>query len=156
EGFVACFAGRRLTVAEVIEPTKPSMLDLDIQKKLEVLELAAKLQNVSEAARLSGVSRDTIYRHRKLVQEKGIQALKRQVRVDHCHGNRTDQAVADTVIEYSLDNPHLGQMQVANQLKKHYQIELSASGVRNVWLRENIQTCALRLQKQRSLRAANS
>jgi len=43
----------------VIEPTKPSMLDLDIQRKLEVLELAEKLQNVSEAARLSGVSRDT-------------------------------------------------------------------------------------------------
>jgi len=35
------------------------MLDLDIQRKLEVLELAEKLQNVSEAARLSGVSRDT-------------------------------------------------------------------------------------------------
>ena len=155
DGFDAYFAGRYLAVSEVIEPTKPSMLDLDIQKKLEVLELAEKLQNVSEAARLSGVSRDTIYRHRKLIKEGGVQALKRQVRVDHYHQNRTDQEVAHTVIEFSLDNPHLGQVQVSNQLRKHYQIELSASGVRNVWLRENMQTCALRLQKKASLPAVN-
>lgn len=37
------------------------MVDLDIQKKLEVLELAEQLGNVSEASRISGVSRDTIY-----------------------------------------------------------------------------------------------
>jgi transposase len=151
DGFNAYFAGRRLAVAEVTEPTKPSMFDLDIQKKLEVLELAEKLQNVSEAARLSGVSRDTIYRHRKLIKEGGVQALKRQVRADHYHQNRTDREIANTVIEFSLDNPHLGQVQVSNQMKKYYQIELSASGVRNVWLRENMQTCALRLQKKESL-----
>jgi len=153
DGFDAYFAGRHLAVSEVIEPTKPSMLDLDIQKKLEVLELAGKLQNVSEAARLSGVSRDTIYRHRKLIKEGGVQALKRQIRAGHIHQNRTDQEVANTVIEFSLDNPHLGQVQVSNHLKKHYQIELSASGVRCVWLRENMQTCALRLQKKEALSA---
>mgnify|MGYP001826620414 FL=1 len=151
ESFDACFAGRHLTVSEVTEPTKPSMLDLNIQKKLGVLELAEKLNNVSEAARLSGVSRDTIYRHRKLVKEGGVQALKRQVRAGHIHKNRTDQEVASTVIEFSLNNPHLGQVQVSNQLKKHYQIELSPSGVRCVWLRENMQTCALRLQKREAL-----
>ena len=154
DGFVAYFAGRHLAVSEVIEPTKPSMFDLDTHKKLEVLELAEKLNNVSEAARLSGVSRDTIYRHRKLIKEGGVQALKRQVRADHYHQNRTGQEVANTVIEFSLDNPHLGQVQVSNQLKMHYQIELSASGVRNVWLRENMQTCALRLHKKESLIAA--
>ncbi len=154
DGFDAYFAGRHLAVSEVIEPTKPSMFDLDILKKLEVLELAEKLQNVSEAARLSGVSRDTIYRHRKLIKEGGVQALKRQVRADHYHQNRTDQEIANTVIEFSLDNPHLGQAQISNQLKKHYQIELSATGVRNVWLRENMQTCALRLHKKQSLSAA--
>ena len=153
DGFAAYFAGRHLTVSEVIEPTKSSMLDLDIQRKLEVLELANKLGNVSEAARLSGVSRDTIYRHRKLIKQGGLQALKRQVRADHCHGNRTDQEIANTVIEFSLDNPHLGQVQISNQLKKHYHMELSTSGVRNVWLREHMQTCALRLQRKQSLSA---
>jgi hypothetical protein len=69
-------------------------------------------------------------------------------------GVKPDQDVANTVIEFSLDNPHLGQVQVSKQLQKDYQIELSASGVRNVWLRENMQTCALRLQKKESLLAA--
>ena len=35
DGFTAHFAGRHLVVSEVIEPKKPSMLDLEIQKKLE-------------------------------------------------------------------------------------------------------------------------
>jgi len=153
KGFTACFAGRQLAISEVTEPTKPSMLDLDIQKKLEVLQLAEKLGNVSEAARLCGVSRDTIYRHRRLIEEGGIQALGRQDRPDHIHGNTTSQEIANTVIEFSLDNPHLGQVQVSNQLKKHYQIELSASGVRNVWLREKMQTCALRIQRKETLSA---
>ena len=150
-GFTAFFAGRELVVSEVVEPTKPTILDLDIQKKLEVLELAEQLGNVSEASRISGVSRDTIYRHRRLIKQGGIQALKRQVNEDNVHGNRTEKDVADTVIEFSVNNPHLGQVQVSNHLRKHYEIDISATGVRNVWLREHMQTIALRVQKQNEL-----
>ena len=150
-GFTAYFADRELVVSEVIEPTKPSMFDLDIQKKLEVLELAEQLGNVSEASRLSGVSRDTIYRHRRLIREGGIQALKRQINEDNIHANRTDQKTTTAIVEFSLDNPHLGQVQVSNHLKKSSQINISASGVRSVWLRENMQTMALRMQKRSEL-----
>ena len=101
------------------------MIDMEIQQKLDVLELAELLGNVSEAAKISGVSRDTIYRHRKLVREGGIAALKKQVNPDHCHQNRTDESIANTVIEFSLDNPHLGQVQVANHPGSQYKIELS-------------------------------
>jgi len=150
-GFTAFFAGRELAVSEVREPTKPSMLDMEIQKKLDVLELAEQLGNVSEAAKISGVSRDTIYRHRRLIKEGGVAALKRQETTDHYHKNRTDQDTANTVIEFSLDNPHLGQVQVSNHLKKINHIDISASGVRQVWLRENMQTIALRMQKRSEL-----
>ena len=138
-------------MSEVVEPTKPTILDLDIQKKLEVLELAEQLGNVSEASRISGVSRDTIYRHRRLIKQGGIQALKRQVNEENVHGNRTEKDVADTVIEFSVNNPHLGQVQVSNHLRKHYEIDISATGVLNVWLREHMQTMALRLQKKSEL-----
>ncbi|MFK7861493.1 MAG: ISNCY family transposase [Granulosicoccus sp.] len=147
-GITTYFADRELLVSEVIEPTKPSMLDLDIQKKLEVLELAEQLGNVSEAAKVSGVSRDTIYRHRRLIREGGVQALKRQINEDHVHANRTDQETAQAIVEFSLDNPHLGQVQVSNHLKKSNHIDISASGVRQVWLREKMQTMALRMQKR--------
>lgn len=152
DGFTAYFADRGLMVSEVIEPTKPTMVDLDIKKKLEVLELAERLDNVSEASRISGVSRDTIYRHRRLIREGGIQALKRQINEDHVHANRTDQETTAAIIEFSLDNPHLGQVQVSNHLKKSNHIDISASGVRAVWLRENMQTIALRMQKRSEIR----
>ena len=93
-GFTAHFAGRELTVSEVKEPTKHSMVDMEIQRKLDVLELAEQLGNVSEAAKISGVSRDTIYRHRKLVREGGITALNKQVNADHGHQNRADENIA--------------------------------------------------------------
>jgi transposase len=150
DGFIAYFAGRHLAVSEVIEPTKPSMVDLEIQKKIDAIELAEKLQNVTEAARISGCSRQTIYKNRRLLKEKGPQALKRTFRQDHHHKNRTDKEIEDVVTAFSLENPHLGQVQISAQLKTNYQIELSPSGVRSVWLRENMNTSALRVQRSKS------
>lgn len=112
-GFNAYFAGRHLAVSEVIEPTKLSMEDLELQKKMDVLALADKLGNVSEASRISGISRDTIYRHRRLVKQGGKAALKRQVTQDLRHKNRTDEELEKLVIDFSLQNPHLGQVQVS-------------------------------------------
>jgi len=149
--FSAYFAGRHLTVSEVIEPTKLSMEDLQVQKKMDVLALADKLGNISEASRISGVSRDTIYRHRRLVKEQGKQALKRQVNLAHRHKNRTSEELEKQVIDFSLQNPHLGQVQVSAQLKLNYEIEISPNGVRYVWLREKLNTSALRVQRAHSL-----
>jgi transposase len=145
--FEAYFAGRQLKVSEVVEPIKASMEDIDIQKKLDVLALADKLGNVSEAARLSGVSRDTIYRHRRLIKQGGIDALRRQETPDLRHKNRTDEDIEKLVIEFSLQNPHLGQAQLSRQLKTNHSIEVSPAGVRHIWLRENMNTVALRLSK---------
>ena len=78
-GLTTYFAGRELTVSEVREPTKPSLCDMEIQKKLDVLELAEQLGNVGEASKITGVSRDTIYRHGKLIREGGVAALNRQI-----------------------------------------------------------------------------
>ncbi len=146
-GFNAYFAGRHLQVAEVTEPTKASMEDIEIQQKLDVLALAEKLGNVSEASRLSGVSRDTIYRHRRLLKEGGTDALRRQETPDLRHKNRTDQELEKLVIDFSLSNPHLGQAQVSRQLKERYSAKISPNGVRYIWLRENMNTAALRLAK---------
>ena len=146
-GFIAYFAGRHLAVSEVIEPTKPSMVDLEIQKKIDAIELAEKLQNVTEAARISGCSRETIYKNRRLLKEKGPQALKRTFRKDHHRKNRTTKEVEKLVVEFSLQNPHLGQVQISAQLKVNYEVELSPAGVRYVWLREKMNTSALRVQR---------
>lgn len=145
--FSAYFAGRKLQISEVIEPRKSSLADLEIKKKVEAIELADKLKNVTEAARISGVSRQTIYKNRKILKEQGSQALKRTFKKDHYHKNRAGKNLEKAVIEFSLKNPHLGQLQVSLQLKKIHQIDISSSGVRNIWLREGMQTTGLRIQK---------
>ena len=150
DGFIAYFAGRNLAVSEVIEPTKASIHDLEIQKKIDAIELAEKLGNVSEAARISGCSRETIYKHRRLLKEKGPLALKRTFRPDIRHKNRAAKIIEEAVIAFSMENPHLGQVQVSSHLKTTYQIEISPAGVRYVWLREKMNTSALRVQRAKS------
>ena len=145
--FHAYFANNKLAISEVIEPTKLSMADLEIKKKLDAIELAEKLQNVTEAAKISGVSRQTIYKNKKILIEQGAQALKRTFKKEHYHKNRTQKNIETLIIQFSLDNPHLGQAQVSLQLKKLHQANISPSGVRNVWLRANLHTAALRVQK---------
>jgi hypothetical protein len=91
--FTAYVAGRELLFAEVIEPTKPSMYDFEIQKKIDAIELAEKLGNVTEAARISGCSRETIYKNRRLLKEKGPLALKRTFQTNKRHKNRTPKNI---------------------------------------------------------------
>lgn len=146
----AYYSGQRLAISEVVQPTKQSMYDLEIQKKIDAIELAEKLNNVSEAARLSSCSRETIYRNRQLLKQKGPQALKRTFKSNIHHKNRTAKHIEDMVIEFSLENPHLGQAQVSAQLKIHHGIELSPNGIRGIWLRENMNTSALRVLKSKS------
>ena len=154
KGFTAHFAGRHLKVTEVIEPNKATIEELEIQKKLEVLALVDKLGNVSAASRHSGVSRDTIYRHLKLVKQGGPDALKRQETPNLRHKNRSDVELEQAVIEFSLENPHLGQQQVSLQLKANQTIDVSPAGVRYIWLRQNMNTMALRVQRARKAELA--
>ena len=116
-------------------------------QKLEVLALAYKLGNVTEASRLSGVSRNTIYRHRKLTKQGGTESLKRQETLSLHHKNHTDRAIEVVVIEFSLANPHIGQSKASGLLEPKRNVDIHASGVRNIWLRENMNTIALRLAK---------
>jgi transposase len=151
QGFTAHFAGRELSVSQVNEPSKLAIEDLEIQKKLEVLALVEKLGNVSEASRLSGVSRDTIYRHLKLVKQGGAEALKRQETPNLRHKNCVDKAIEEAVVQFSVEHPHLGQQKVAMKLTEALGVDISPNGVRNMWLRNNMNTTALRVVRSQVL-----
>ena len=151
KGFTAHFAGRKLKISEVNEPSKLASEDLAIQKKLEVLALIEKLGSVSAASRQSGVSRDTIHRHLRLVKQGGPEALKRQETPNLRHKNCVDKAIEDAVVQFSIEHPHLGQQKVATKLSEALGVDISSGGVRSMWLRNNMNTTALRVKKSNAL-----
>ena len=151
KGFTAHFAGRKLAVTEVTEPSKLVAEDLEVQKKLEVLALVEKLGNVSKASRQSGVSRDTIYRHLKLVKQGGADALKRQETPNLRHKNCVDMAIEKAVVQFSIEHPHLGQQKVALKMTEALGVNVSSGGVRSMWLRNNMNTTALRVERSQAL-----
>jgi hypothetical protein len=109
------------------------------------------LKNGGAASRQSGVSRDTIHRHFRLVKQGDPDALKRQETPDIRHKNCVDQAIEDAFVEFSIEHPHLGQQKVALKLTEALGVDISAGGVRSMWLRNNMNTTALRVERSQAL-----
>jgi transposase InsO family protein len=115
-----------------------------IKHKMGLLNLAQELENVSQACRLMGVSRDTFYRVKEAKETGGMEALLHKDRRRPNLKNRIDESIERTVLEFAIDNPAAGQVRVSNELRKR-NVFISAGGVRSIWLRHELQTFKLRL-----------
>lgn len=116
-----------------------------IKNKLGLLQLASYLQNVSEACRVMGYSRDTFYRVKKAYEEGGVEALKEKNRRKPNIRNRVAEDVEEAVVEFAYEYPSYGQKRTSDTLRQRG-VFISAAGVRCVWLRHNLQTFKLRLK----------
>ncbi|MCG2985893.1 helix-turn-helix domain-containing protein, partial [Escherichia coli] len=96
------------------------------------------LSNVSKVCKIMGVSRDTFYRYRELVDEGGVDALINRSRRAPNLKNRTDEATEQAVVDYAVAFPAHGQHRTSNKLRKQG-VFISGSGVRSVWLRHNLE-----------------
>lgn len=92
-----------------------------------------------------GVSRDTFYRDRELVDEGGVDALINRSRRAPNLKNRTDEATEQAVVDYAVAFPAHGQHRTSNKLRKQG-VFISGSGVRSVWLRHNLENFKKRLK----------
>lgn len=92
-----------------------------------------------------GVSRDTFYRYRELVDEGGVDALINRSRRAPNLKNRTDEATEQAVVDYAVAFPAHGQHRTSNELRKQG-VFISGSGVRSVWLRHNLENFKKRLK----------
>jgi len=117
-----------------------------LNRKLNILELGKKLDNISEACRRLGVSRQHYYDIKSAVQENGIDGLLEKSRSQPRYRNRVSEQIEKVVMDYALEEPTHGQVRVENELKKKGTI-ISAGGIRAVWLRAGIQTMDLRLKR---------
>ena len=89
-----------------------------IKHKAGLLNLAEELSNVSKACKIMGVSRDTFYRYRELIDEGGVDALINRSRRAPNLKNRTDEATEQAVVDYAVAFPTHGQHRASNELRK--------------------------------------
>lgn len=116
-----------------------------IKSKLGLLELGQYLQNVSEACRVMGYSRDTFYRVKEAYETGGIEALQDQSRRKPNRKNRVSAEVEAAVLKMSSDEPTWGQIRISNELRREG-VFISGCGVRGVWLRNGLETSKKRLR----------
>ena len=115
-----------------------------IKHKVGLLNLATELGNVSRACKVMGFSRDTFYRYQTAMAEGGIEALLDANRKKPNIRNRIERSIELSVKAYALEQPAFGQVRVSNELRKRG-VFVSASGVRCVWLRHDLESFKKRL-----------
>lgn len=108
-----------------------------IKHKVGLLNLAEELGNVSKACKVMGLSRDTFYRYKAAVDEGGVDALLDKSRRKPNLKNRVDEQTEQAVIKFAIDYPAYGQLRASNELRK-LGIFVSSSGVRSIWVRNEL------------------
>ena len=108
------------------------------RRKLNLLELAGELENVSKACKIMGYSRQQFYEIRRNFQTYGANGL-----LDHIpgatgpHPNRVSEEVETAILDYCLHNPTHGCLRVSQQLNLKG-VTVSSGGVRGVWHRHKL------------------
>jgi transposase InsO family protein len=108
------------------------------RRKLNLLELANDLGNVSEACRRIGYSREQFYEIRRNYQSFGSQGLLDKARgPKNPHPSRASEEEEQAVLEYCLEYPVHGALKVSQQLILQG-THIGVGAIRGVWIRHNI------------------
>jgi transposase InsO family protein len=117
------------------------------RRKLNLLELANDLGNVSEACRRIGYSREQFYEIRRNYQAFGSAGLLDKIRgPKNPHPSRATEEQEKTVLDYCLEFPTHGPLKVSQQLVLRG-VNIGIGAIRGIWLRHD-----LLLKHQRLLR----
>ena len=79
-----------------------------IKSKVDLLNLAEQLNNVTRACKLTGTSRDSFYRIKQLYDRGGEEVLREMSRRKPIPKNRVDPAVEEAVVKIAFDYPAYG------------------------------------------------
>ena len=60
-------------------------------------------------------------------------------------------AIEEAVVQFSIEHPHLGQQKIAMKISEALDIYISGNGVCSMWLRHDINTTALRVERSQAL-----
>jgi transposase InsO family protein len=120
------------------------------QNRLTLLQLAEHIHNISEACRRRGVSRSQFYEYKRAFQERGFDGLKDLPPIPKSCPHETPPEIKEQILSLSIAHPAWGQVHVSDQLRLEG-ISVSPSTVRNLWLKEGLETRykrILRLEEQ--------
>lgn len=118
-----------------------------INRKLNLVEFADTIRNISEACKQMGVSRQHYYDIKKAIREDGVQGLLEKSRKGPRIGNRCAPETEQAILDYALEYPTHGQVRVSNELKRKKGVHISGGGVRSIWLRHDLANKGLRLKR---------
>ena len=116
-----------------------------IKTKLGLLHLAEHLNNVTQACKMIGYSRDSYYRIKELYDTGGEEALREVNRKKPNHRNRVEPEIEAAVVKMAIDNPAYGQFRASNELRKQG-VFLSPAGIRCIWKRNDLEVFDKRLK----------
>lgn len=116
-----------------------------IKNKVGLLNLAQELGNISKACKVMGFSRDTFYRYQEAVEQGGVEALVNKSKRGPNVKNRVDPTIEDAVVKLAIDQPAWGQTRASNELRREG-ISVSPAGVRNIWVRHDLENMKKRLK----------
>ena len=90
------------------------------------------------------VSRSQFYEYKRAFQQYGLEGLIDKPPIATTHPNAIDNKTRQRIIELSLKHPAFGQQRIADQLAQEG-VLVCATTVRNVWLKEGMETKYKRL-----------
>ena len=118
--------------------------DIVYDRRVRLIEHAAKIGNVAEACRVFGVSRKTYYEWLKRAERYGLSALlPKERRKPHQPNAMTSEEVA-VILSEAVTRPTLGPRSLLRHLKARG-VDRSASGVAKVLSRHNFGTAKQRV-----------
>lgn len=129
--------------------------DIVYDRRVRLIEYAAKINNVAEACRVFGVSRKSYYEWIKRAEQYGLSALlPRERRKPHQPNAMTSEEVA-VILSEAIARPTLGPKSLLRHLKTRG-VDRSASGVAKVLRRHNLGTAKERIIALASLTASET
>lgn len=108
-----------------------------IDAKISILQLAEKLESISEACKVAGIARSSFYEIKKAYEQFGREGLVPKPRRRPRMPNQYPEEIVQKILDMTRRYPAYSYVRIAGQLRME-NISVSPGGVRKVWERHGL------------------